>query len=135
MERAPISPWADAADCASPDGRYRATISEASEIAMGAPTSGTLIVVDTHHDGRVRATLDSCNPSLVWSSDSRALAVPRWTSTRMQRLCIVSLPSGAIRVSAGEFRVLELHDFDNGTVRGVDSPVHMPRSVELSIED
>jgi len=31
--------------------------------------------------------------------------------------------------------VLELHSFEQGMVRGVDSPIYMPRSFEFSVED
>lgn len=131
----PTSPWADSADLVSPDGRYRATVADASEIAMGAPTSGTLVVTDSRHPGRVHVKLADCNPSIVWSSDSRALAVPKWTSGRTQRLAVVSLPGGAVRQLNREFRVLELHAFESGRVRGVDSPVHLPQAFEIAVDD
>jgi hypothetical protein len=50
-------------------------------------------------------------------------------------MCIVSVPSGTVRSVADEFRVLELHSFEQGMVRGVDSPIYMPRSFEFSVED
>ncbi len=131
----PISPWSDSADRISPDGCYRAIICEAGEVGMGAPTSGTLVISDNFHGGCVHARLESCNPSFVWSSDSRALAVPQWTPTRQQRMCIISVPTGSVRTVPNEFRVLELHAFEQGVVRGVDSPVYMPRHFELSVED
>ena len=102
---------------------------------MGAPTSGTLVISDNFHGGRIHARLESCSPSFVWSSDSRALAVPQWTPSRQQRMSIVSVPSGTVRPVADEFRVLELHSFEQGMVRGVDSPIYMPRSFEFSVED
>ena len=131
----PTSPWSYSADHISPDGRYRATVAEACEIGMGAPTSGTLLISDSFHGGRVHVRLEACSPSFVWSSDSRALAVPQWTPSLQQRLTIVSLPSGTVRPVAQEFRVLELRSFERGMVLGVDSPVYMPRSFEFSVAD
>jgi hypothetical protein len=102
---------------------------------MGAPTSGTLVVSDNFHGGNIHARLESCSPSFVWSSDSRALAFPQWTPSRRQRMCILSVPSGTVRPVADEFRVLELHAFEQGIVRGIDSPIYMPRSFEFSVEN
>jgi hypothetical protein len=129
------SPWNGSAESISPNGRYRAIIDEAVEIGMGAPTSGTLVVSDNFDGGHIYCTLVSCSPSFVWSSDSQAIAVPQWTANRQQHLCIVSIPSGMVRPVAGEFRVMELHAFAQGIVQGVDSPIYMPQSFEISVED
>jgi hypothetical protein len=43
----------------------------ASEISMGNPTIGTLEVSDG-------LRLKHCNPAILWSSDSRYLAVPQY---------------------------------------------------------
>ena len=101
-----ISPWSMSAERVSPDGRYRAAIPQAGEIGMGAPTSGVLVISENRDGGRVVARVDSCNPSCVWSDDSRAIACPQWTRSRQQRLCIVSVPSGIVRLAADEYRVL-----------------------------
>ena len=130
----PTSPWSGSADRISPDGRYRAVIHEADEVGMGAPTRGKLVVSDNSLGGRTHFSVESCNPSFVWSSDSRALAVPQWTPNRRQRMCIVSVPSGAVQAVAGEFSVLELHSLEQGIIRGVDSPIYMPRSFAFSVE-
>ena len=129
----PVSPWESAVDLVSPNGLYRARISDASEIAMGAPTFGTLVVTEVSN-GHVCARLDSINPSLVWSADSRALAAPQWTRERNQRLVIVSVPMGRVRPADQEFRVLELRSFQHGRVRGVDSPIHLPTPLDLDVE-
>ena len=129
------SAWADSADLTSPDGRYRAVVEEASEIRMGAPTSGTLEIRENREGGRVLRRLEGCSPSFVWSDRSDALAVPRWTDGLMQRLLIVPVPAGAIRRLPGEYRVLELHAFDGGVVTGIDSPIHMPSAVRVTVGD
>ena len=132
MNQAPVtSPWAESADKTSPDGRYRATIADAIEIRMGAPTSGRLAITDNLHGGQALIALDQCNPSFVWSTNSDALAVPRWTRDLQQRLLVIAVPSGHTTEVPDEFRLLELHSFDEGVVHGVDSPLHMPVRVQV----
>jgi hypothetical protein len=130
----PISPWIDSVERISPDGRFRALITQATEIAMGGPTRGVLVIAENQRDGRVHARLESCSPSFIWSNDSRALAVPQWTPSRKQLMAIVSVPSGRVALVAGEFHVLELHAFERGVVRGIDSPVYMPRNIQFPVE-
>jgi hypothetical protein len=129
----PTSPWSDSAECISPDGLYRAIIYQASEVGMGAPTSGTLVICENRQSGQVLSRHMFCSPSFVWSSDSRAIAAPQWTQNREQRLVVISVPSGQVSAAPGEFSVLELHSFDDGVVRGVDSPVYMPKRVERHV--
>jgi len=122
----PIDPWYAYARCSSPDGKFTAVIEEAFEIAMGAPTSGTLKISNGQE-------IEHCNPSFIWSDDSRYLAVPQWTPSRMQHLLIIDVVDERTFVAAGEYRVLELKEFSGGVVRGTDSPVHKPRDVEVDI--
>jgi hypothetical protein len=123
-----ISPWSDSARLASPDGRAEARIDDAGEIAMGAPTSGTLVL-------STGVTVERCSPSIVWSDDSRWLAVPRWTVNRHQQLVVVDARAGTVRVMPGTYRVLQLESFDGGIVRGVDSPIHQPQPVAVAIAE
>jgi hypothetical protein len=128
-----ISPWSDSADCVSPDGKYRAIIHQASEVGMGAPTSGTLVITENSPDGRILSRHMSCSPSFVWSADSKEIAVPQWTQDRNQKLVIVTVPSGQVRVLPEDYYVLELSSFENRIVRGIDSPVYMPRQIERQL--
>jgi len=121
-----ISPWADKAQITSPDGRWIASIAEAGEIGMGAPTLGVLRISNG-------LTRPSCNPFMVWSSDSEYLAVPQWTRDRRQRLMIISFSRRASRYGPGEYRVLELESFESGVVRGIDSPAHLPAPIQVDI--
>jgi hypothetical protein len=93
---------------------------------MGAPTLGVLRISNG-------LTRPSCNPSMVWSSDSEYLAVPQWTRGRGQRLMIISVSRRASRLAPGEYRVLELESFENGVVRGIDSPAHLPAPIRVDI--
>lgn len=54
----------------SPDGQLQAEVSRAYEVSMSNPTIGVLKI----SGGLV---LKDCNPSFVWSDDSRYLAVPQ----------------------------------------------------------
>ena len=124
----PISPWVDSAEITSPDGQHTARIQEASEVGMGAPTSGELRL-----DGG--PVYDSCNPSMVWSDDSKYFAVPQWTNERKQRLLVVRISPREHRYAPNIFRVLELHSFEDGVIRGVDSPVYLPGDVVVDIRE
>ncbi|HEU4880774.1 MAG TPA: hypothetical protein VFT45_00975 [Longimicrobium sp.] len=123
-----ISPWSYDAVLPSPDGQKTVRIKDPGEIAMGGPTSATLIV-------STGMTLESCSPSMVWSDDSRFLAVPRWTPDRAQQLAIVDVEQGTVRVLPGRYRVLQLESFDAGVVRGVDSPIYQPRPVAVAVAE
>jgi hypothetical protein len=129
----PISPWAVSADRVSPDRRYKAAIKDASEIAMGAPTSGTLVVTDLTTN-RIVAEYGACNPSLAWSDTSDLLAVPQWTSQRAQRVALIEVATGRLRLLPQQFRVLEIHSFSGRVVRGIDSPAYMPRAIEVTVD-
>ncbi|MET0395491.1 MAG: hypothetical protein ABW277_01560 [Longimicrobiaceae bacterium] len=131
MTRAePISPWGGPPQemLTSPDGAWSVTYSDSCEIAMGAPVSGTLTVSNGME-------IRCCNGSLVWSGDSRYLAVPQWTRSRMQRLVVVDLPRRRACYTDREFNVLELHSFANGVISGIDSPVHRPAPVAVTVGD
>lgn len=99
---------------------------------MGAPTSGNL-VVERASDSSPIATLHDCNPSIVWSDDSKAVAVPQWTARRKQYLILISIPDGRAKRLPDEYHVLELHSFSHGVIRGVDSPIHMPKQIALRV--
>jgi hypothetical protein len=120
------SPWDSSVRASSPDGTKTASIARASEVAMGAPTSGELRL-------STGPTLESCNPSIVWSDDSRFLAVPQWTPSRSQRLVVVDTETGQVRAHPATFRVLQLESFEEGTIKGIDSPVYLPVPVVLSV--
>jgi hypothetical protein len=129
------SPWADSADCISPDGRYRAIISDAWEVGMGSPTFGTLVIHDVANGMRTIASIENCNPAFVWSSDSTALAATRWTRDRKQNLIVIAVSSGKVVAEAYGFRVLELHEFVGNVIKGVDSPIHMPSAFEFVLDE
>ena len=123
-----IDPWAYGANLKSPNGSLVATISDASEIAMGAPTSGTLTISNG-------ITIPHCNPSMVWSEDSQYLAVPQWTDNNSQNLVIISMIDAKQYMFKTLYRVLELSKFIDGEITGVDSPIHKTKKLKVQISD
>ena len=123
-----ISPWDYSVYLTSPDGELTAAIIDASEIAMGAPTWGTLTISNG-------MTFQKCNPSIVWSDDSQFLAVPQWTRERDQRLMIIAVKENKVGYATGIFSVLELHSFVGGKIKGIDSPIHKPSEIDIDVGD
>ena len=85
--------WRDKFQLDSPDGKWAAKISRAGEVSMGNPTVGTLQLSNGF-------ALKQCNPSFIWSGDSRYLAVPRYFHRfglfRRQRLIIIDVVDGCV---------------------------------------
>lgn len=127
-----ISPWESFAKQDSPNGRYVAVFDDATEIAMGAPMRGTLTVRSKGSEIPL-AKLEDASGSFVWSSDSTALAFPRWTTMRDQRLCILRLPSGETEVIEGRFDVLQLESFCMDRLIGVDSPIYRTKKIDIQL--
>ncbi len=122
------SPWDDDVSKESPNGELVAVIEDAHEIGMGAPTWGDLKISNG-------MKIEGCNPSIVWSEDSRFLAVPKWTRDKNQRLIVIDVEREKIYPFSGEYAVLELDRFENGTISGVDSPIYRSQNFTRSIEE
>jgi hypothetical protein len=120
-----VSPWAHDVTVVSPDGSKTARLDATGEMGMRGPTRGTL----TLSTGLV---LEECNPSMVWSHDSRYLAIPRWDGNR-QRLAVIDTSTQQVRVSNSRHAVLQLASFSGGIITGIDSPAHRPRDFSLDI--
>jgi hypothetical protein len=119
-----ISPWCLSVTLKSPDGRFAASIDDAGEVGMGAPNAGELVISNGMR-------LDACNPSMVWSDDSRFLAVPQWTNERKQRLVVISVDQRILKTLGGLFDVLELHDFSQGKIKLIDLGNRPPEPIEF----
>lgn len=109
------SPYADSVCLISPDGKFTATIREASETRMGGPSFGTFEISDG-------ASYEGCNTSIVWSDDSRYLAVAQLTSYNPLRLLVISVEEKRFGYAPGFFGLLELHSFSHGKIKGIESP-------------
>ena len=125
-----ITPWENYAKAISPDGHYVATFDDADEIAMGGPTRGTL-TVHAINSADPLVILTNAGSAFVWSSDSKAIAVPRWTATRKQQICVLWVPGGEIDQWEPEYSVLQLESFIDYRIVGVDSPIYHPIRVTL----
>lgn len=91
---ASISPWTGAATRESPDGRYVAFFDgDGGEVCMGGPLRGTLKIRRKDEEHWLIAFPES-SASFVWSDDSCAIAVPRWTRRREHQLCVIRVPEG-----------------------------------------
>ena len=113
----------------SPDGKLVAKIDPANEVAMSAPTSGFLCVSNGLH-------ADRCNPSFIWSDDSRFLAVPqffeRFGLFRRQRLLVIDFQRHIVHISKAAVYCCQPESFIAGrlVVR-----VSSKRTIEFSIPD
>lgn len=116
----------------SPDGQYVAVFDDALEIAMGAPMRGKLTVRHKGHE-KPLIVLPDANGSFVWSSDSTAIAFPRWTAKRDQRLCVLRLSSVQTEEISGRFDVLQLESLCEGRLIGVDSPIYRPKKIDIRL--
>ncbi len=106
--------WRSSHRVESPNKKYIAKIDPAYEVSMGNPTYGTLRLSNG-------LSLPKCNPSFIWSDDSKYLAVPQFTSNWFwgigkQRLLIIDVnknrgwqsPKIAYYIQPETFRVGEL---------------------------
>jgi hypothetical protein len=80
-------------------------------------------------------TFESCNPSAVWSDDSKFLAVPQWRTTQRQRILVISIERATFGYTADIFELLELHSFSAGKIKGIDLPGYKPREIEIDLRE
>jgi hypothetical protein len=97
---------------------------------MSNPTRGTLNL-------SIGLRLNSCNPSFVWSDDSRYLAVPWYFSRlrvfRRQRMAIVDLALRRVLVSAQTAYYFQPESFCEGVLDATREPFHNPEKVHWRI--
>jgi len=116
----------------SPDGKVVAAIDSAHEVSMGNPTRGTLVL-------STGLRLDGCNPSFVWSDDSRYLAVPRYVAYlglfRRQRMAIVDVLTERVFLSAETTVCFQPESFSEGVLIATREPTRRPSQVSWRIPD
>ncbi len=92
----------------SPDGHRTAQVDPATEKGMSSPTSGTLCVTGGPH-------IEGCNPSFIWSDDSRYLAVPQFHGFfGRQRILVVAFELKSIFASNQRERYFQPESFSQG---------------------
>jgi hypothetical protein len=130
------SAWAPFRESMSPTGELVAKIEFAMEVAMGAPTRGKLEILAKGKKSGSICDVEDCSPSFVWSEDGRFLASPQWDTRDMtQRLLVVDVENRRTIPIPGQFRVLELDSFENFIVQGIDSPVYMPKQLNIDVSE
>ena len=114
----------------SPDKRYVAEINPAWEVSMSNPTYGTLCLSAGLH-------LEKCNPSFLWSADSRYLAVPqffmRFGLFRCQHLLVVDVKERRVSQSTDKAYYFQPESFDNGTLVVTKNPSRKPTVISWRI--
>jgi hypothetical protein len=116
----------------SPDGRIVAEIAEAREVSMGNPTRGTLTLSTGFR-------LDGCNPSFLWSSDSRFLAVPwffnRWGVLRRQRMGLIDAASHRVFMSDETAHYFLPESFADGILIATKEPTRTKVKVQWVLRE
>ena len=117
----------------SADGAIVADMTSAVEVGMSNPTSGTLRL-------STGLTIPDCNPSFIWSDDSRYLAVPQWCARmgllRGQRLLIVEPASGQTFVSRWVWGFLQPESFERGELVVLRNPTRrVPERLAWRVPD
>jgi hypothetical protein len=103
------------------DGQRAAQIDHAGEVSMGNPTSGMLCVTGGPH-------MERCNPSFVWSDDSRYLAVPQFSGFfGRQRLLILSFEEKRVFASKERAWYFQPESFSRGQLLATINPFRSPR--------
>ncbi|HET9228883.1 MAG TPA: hypothetical protein VFR31_19545 [Thermoanaerobaculia bacterium] len=113
---------------ASPDGKLVARIDPAYEVSMGNPTSGMLCLSNGLH-------IERCNPSFVWSDDSRYLAVPRYFGSwfRRQRLLVIDFADRIVYASSFSAHYYQPESFTAGRLVVAVNPFRSQRLLEIEI--
>ena len=122
--------WRPAFRAVSPDGRQVAEIDRTCEISMGNPTYGTLQL-------SAGLQLEYCNPSFLWSTDSRYLAVPqffaRFGAFQRQRLLVIDVQGRSVFASRDFTFYFQPKSFSNGRLVITKNPFSRPREVAWHI--
>jgi hypothetical protein len=119
--------WRRSYRATSPDGDWVAEIDMAHEVSMGNPTRGTLILRHAEgDDAGLVLRLDGCNPSFVWSDDSRYLAVPRyfyrWGLFRRQRIVVIDVAARRLFETSDATYYFQPESFSSGTLVAARNP-------------
>jgi hypothetical protein len=116
----------------SPDGRIVAEIDEAFELGMSNPTCGALTL-------STGLRLDHCNPSFIWSDDSRFLAVPRYFVRfglfRRQRMVIIDPVERNAGASPETSYYFQPESFSDGLLVAIKEPHATAKRVSWRIPE
>jgi len=114
----------------SPNRDMVAEINPAYEVSMSNPTIGTLEI-------SCGITLPNCNPSFIWSDDSRYLAVPHFFYWRFlfrkQRLVIIDVLKRVGYASRKHTWYFQPKSFNNGKLIVTVEPFRSANDIEWLI--
>jgi len=123
--------WRSSYRADSPNKKYIAEIDPAYEVSMGNPTYGTLRLSNG-------LSLPKCNPSFIWSDDSKYLAVPQYTSSWFwgigkQRLLILDVKKYRGWQSPKIAHYIQPEKFRGGELTVTLNPFHNAKTMTYSI--
>jgi hypothetical protein len=122
--------WRSSHRAKSPNKKYIAEIDPAYEVSMGNPTYGTLKLSNG-------LSLPKCNPSFIWSDDSRYLAVPHYFTWcflfRKQRMFIIDVEEHRVYASNEHTWYFQPESFAEGKLVATINPFHNPKNIEWLI--
>ena len=115
----------------SPNGKITAEIKQTAEVSMGMPGRGVLEL-------STGITLDWCNPSFVWSDDSRYLAVPqffaRFGLVLRQRLVVIDGTENTLSKSREFAFYFQPESFQSSKLTALQEPFHhSPKTLSWSV--
>ena len=104
-----------------------ALIDPAYEVSMGNPTAGMLCISSGPH-------IERCNPSFLWSDDSRYLAVPQFFGLlARQRLLIVAFEDKRVFASKEKAWFFQPESFSCGQLTVTVNPFRSTRVLTFNI--
>lgn len=115
----------------SPNGLYKIEFGELNEIAMGAPIGGECFL---NFDNLKYKLNEWCAGPIIWNNLSTKIALPSWTKNRNQKIEIVDIVEMKIKTYKREFRVLQFHSFVDNLLQGIDSPIHMTKTLYFDLD-
>jgi hypothetical protein len=122
--------WRGSHEAISPDGKETASMPLATEVSMGNPTAGDLVL-------QSGLRLPMCSPAFIWSDDSRYLVVPqffaRFGLLRRQRLLIIDFHERTGHRSQEVAYYYQPESFDNGVLTVTKEPFKTKVTIEYRI--
>ena len=123
--------WRSSHRAESPNKKYVAEIDPAYEVSMSNPTYGTLKLSNG-------ICLPKCNPSFIWSDDSKYLAVPQFTSNWLwgigkQRLLIIDINNNRVSHSRKIAYYIQPKTFKDGELTITLNPFRKVKTMTYSI--
>lgn len=125
VSRPPLDAFEGKVNLPSPDGRFVATMEDAMEMGMSAPVRGTLRLSSG-------CLMPGCGSAMVWSDDSRHLAVVRWDSHGIGRLAVVRAEDCSVAELPESVGAVRLAAFSDGVVTALREPAGPPRHYDVS---